>query len=135
VQGLDGQEGRFTEMKHRHMTLKVLAVAAGACGITLTGATLPAGAVIHEQVAAYCSGGGHGVITNTGELEPPGIADPTNPKTFGRPVIANGVVDPSTLTITDRPAAKFPAGTSVFDANVGTTSPDHPSANCAALQP
>ena len=114
-------------------TLKVLVVAASACGITLV-ATLPAGAVIHEQVAAYCSGGGHGVITETGELEPPGIADPTQ-RNFAQPVIANGVVDVATLTITDRPAAKFPAGTSVFDANVATTSPDHPSTNCSALRP
>jgi hypothetical protein len=49
--------------------------------------------------------------------------------------VHNGVVDLATLTITDDPAAKFPAGTSVFDANVGTTSPDHPSTNCRALQP
>jgi hypothetical protein len=94
----------------------------------------PAGAVIHEQVAAYCSGGGHGAITASGELEPPGISDFTRPN-FARPVVANGVVDLDTLTITDHPAAKFPEGTSVFDANVGTTAPDHPSANCNALQP
>ena len=40
-----------------------------------------------------------------------------------------------TLTITDHPAAKFPEGTSVFDANVGATTPDHPSSHCAALRP
>ena len=94
----------------------------------------PAGAVIHEQVAAYCSGGGHGTITDTGELEPPGIAD-FNKSNFAAPVVHNGVVDLGTLTITDDPAAKFPAGTSVFDANVGTTAPDHPSDHCNALQP
>ena len=115
-------------------TLKLLAVAAAACGVTVVVTPLPASAVIHEQVAAYCSGGGHGVITDTGELEPPGISDMTK-RNFGQPVIANGVVDPNTLTITDRPSAKFPAGTSVFDANVGTTTPDHPSTHCAALQP
>ena len=113
--------------------LRMLAATTGACSVTLALAALPAGAVIHEQVAAYCSGGGHGVITSTGELEPPGIADMSK-SNFARPVTANGVVD-DTLTITDHPAAKFPAGTSVFDANVGTTAPDHPSANCAALQP
>jgi hypothetical protein len=115
-------------------SLKVLVLATGACCATLSVATLPAGAVIHEQVAAYCSGGGHGAITDTGELEPPGIVDPTE-RNFARPVIANGVVDVGTLTITDHPAAKFPAGTSVFDANVGTTTPDHASTNCRALQP
>ena len=115
-------------------TLKILAIAMTACGSALTAGALPAGAVIHEQVAAYCSGGGHGKITASGELEPPGIADPAE-RNFGQPVIANGVVDPNTLTITDRPSAKFPAGTSVFDANVGATTPDHPSTNCRALQP
>jgi hypothetical protein len=114
--------------------LKVLVAVAGACCATLSMAALPAGAVIHEQVAAYCSGGGHGAITGTGELEPPGIVDPTE-QNFARPVIANGVVDVETLTITDHPAAKFPAGTSVFEANVGTTRPDHASTNCRALRP
>ena len=63
-----------------------------------------------------------------------GIADPTK-KNFASPVVHNGVVDLATLTITDSPQAKFPEGTSVFDANVGTTDPDHPSTNCKALQP
>jgi len=108
----------------------------GACtvAVLVTLTATPSGAVIHEQVAAYCSGGGHGVITATAELEPPGIADPTK-QNFARPVVANGVVDPATLTITDRPPAKFPAGTSVFDANVATTTPVHPSTNCRALNP
>ena len=114
--------------------LAVLGVAVGAIA-ALVGLTAgPASAVIHEQVAAYCSGGGHGVITDTGELEPPGIADFTR-SNFAAPVVHNGVVDPATLTITDHPAAKFPAGTSVFDANVGTTTPDHASTNCNALTP
>ncbi len=102
--------------------------------VVLTVGVGPAGAVIHEQVAAYCSGGGHGVITATAELEPPGIADPTQ-SNFAAPVVHNGVVDVNTLTITDRPPAKFPAGTSVLDANVGATTPDHPSTHCQALQP
>ena len=113
--------------------VRVAVAMVGACAITLAVAAFPAGAVIHEQVAAYCSGGGHGAITAAGELEPSGIADPTK-SNFARPVVANGVVDVSTLTITDHPAAKFPAGTSVFDATVGVTDPDHPSANCKALR-
>lgn len=104
---------------------------ATAIGLSVTSST--AGAIIHEQVAAYCSGGGHGAITETGELEPPGIGDPSR-SNFAAPVVHNGVVDIGTLTITDHPAAKFPAGTTVFDANVDTTEPDHPSANCAALR-
>jgi hypothetical protein len=113
---------------------KVAVASAFGGAVVLMAGVSPAGAVIHEQVAAYCSGGGHGVITASGELEPPGIADPTKGN-FAAPVVHNGVVDVSTLTITDHPAAKFPAGTSVFDANVGVTAPDHPSTNCRALQP
>ena len=113
--------------------VRLSAATVGACAITLAVAAFPAGAVIHEQVAAYCSGGGHGAISAAGELEPRGIADPTK-KNFASPVVHNGVVDLATLTITDNPAAKFPAGTSVFDALVGVTAPDHPSANCKALR-
>jgi hypothetical protein len=113
--------------------MRVLIIVGVTAVVSVLASSGPAAAVIHEQVAAYCSGGGHGIITSSGELEPPGIADPTK-QNFARPVIANGVVDPATLQITDHPAAKFPAGTSVFDANVGTTDPDHPSAHCAALQ-
>jgi hypothetical protein len=113
---------------------KVAVASAFGGAVVLMAGVSPAGAVIHEQVAAYCSGGGHGTITASGELEPPGIADPTQ-SNFAAPVVHNGVVDIATLTITDHPAAKFPAGTSVFDANVGTTAPDHPSTNCRALQP
>ena len=104
-----------------------------ATAIVLTVTSGSAGAIIHEQVGAYCSGGGHGVISEAGELEPPGIGDPSR-RNFAAPVVHNGVVDLGTLRITDHPAAKFPAGTSVFDANVDTTDPDHPSANCAALR-
>jgi hypothetical protein len=85
----------------------------------------PAHAVIHEIVAAYCSGGDHGIITASGELEPPPIADPSK-ETFARPVIASGAVDLGSLTVTDKPNAKFPEGTSVFAAVAGTS--DHPSA-------
>ena len=115
-------------------TTLVLAAASAATAIMLTMTAGTAGAVIHEQVAAYCSGGDHGTISATGELEPPGIADPTK-KNFASPVVHDGVVDLATLTVTDAGPAKFPAGTSVFDANVGTTTPDHPSTHCAALQP
>jgi hypothetical protein len=115
-------------------TTVMFAAASAATAIMLTMTAGTAGAVIHEQVAAYCSGGGHGTITASSELEPPGIADPTK-KNFASPVVHNGVVDLNTLTITDSPQAKFPEGTSVFDANIGATTPDHPSTNCKALQP
>jgi hypothetical protein len=114
---------------------RALAVAVAAVGSGIAVMTpAPAGAVIHEIVAAYCSGGGHGTITESGELEPPGISD-FNKKNFAAPVVHNGAVDLGTLTITDHRAAKFPAGTSVFDANVETTAPSHASSNCRALRP
>lgn len=113
------------------LTRAVAVVLAVASGMLLLGPP-PAGAVIHEIVSAYCSGGDHGVITASGELEPPGIAD-FSKKNFAAPVVHNGAVDLNTFTITDHPSAKFPAGTSVFEANVETTEPAHPSRNCAAL--
>jgi hypothetical protein len=85
-------------------------------------------AVVHETVAAYCSGGGHGAIDENGFLEPPGLSD-QDKKNFARPVIANGTVEGEfpNILITDKPAAKFEAGTNaVFDLNSETV--DHPSA-------
>lgn len=92
----------------------------------------PAQAAIHEQVAAYCSGGGHGAINDGGFLEPPGITDPTETN-FAQPVLSNGVVEITATgpVVTDAPAAKYPAGSSPF----ALPAPDHPSTNCNALQP
>jgi hypothetical protein len=91
----------------------------------------PARAAIHEQVAAYCSGGGHGSIDEDGFLEPPGITDPTE-KNFAQPVLSNGVVVITATgpVVTDDPAAKFPEGSSPF----ALPAPDHPSTHCAALR-
>ena len=122
----------------KRTTLLVSATSA-ATAIMLTMTPGTAGAVIHEQVAAYCSGGGHGAINDLGELEPPGISDMTK-KNFASPVLHNGVVVFDAVTglpvVSDRQPAKFPAGTSaITGANVETTDPDHPSAHCNALQP
>ena len=54
----------------KRTTLLVSATSA-ATAIMLTMTTGTAGAVIHEQVAAYCSGGGHGAINDLGELASP----------------------------------------------------------------
>lgn len=91
----------------------------------------PARAAIHEQVATYCSGGGHGAIDEDGFLEPPGITDPTE-KNFAQPVLSNGVVVITATgpVVTDDPAAKYPEGSSPF----ALPAPDHPSTHCAALQ-
>ena len=107
-------------------------VAIVAMALLLTALASPAWAAIHEQVAAYCSGGGVGAINDDGFLEPPGITDPTK-KNFAQPVLSNGVVviTESGPVVTDHPAAKYPAGSSPF----ALPAPDHPSSNCKALQP
>ncbi len=53
-----------------------------AAGLALLVNAVPAQAVVHEIVAAWCSGQ---------ELEPPGLSDPAKPS-FARPVNANGFV-------------------------------------------
>lgn len=93
----------------------------------------PAFAVIHEQVAAYCSGGGHGAINASGFLVPPGISDFTK-KNFAQPVLSNGVVAivGGLPVVQDHPAAKYPAGSIAF----ALPAPDHPSAaHCKAMRP
>ena len=107
-------------------------VFAGTIFVVAAGFASPAGGAIHEQVAAYCSGGGHGVISDAGFLEPPGITDPTK-RNFAQPVLSNGVVEITGTgpVVTDAPASKFPAGSSPF----ALPAPDHPSTHCAALQP
>jgi hypothetical protein len=91
----------------------------------------PAHGMIHEMVAAYCSGGGHGAIGADGFLEPPGISD-FSKQNFAQPVESNGVV--AFPLITDAPAAKFPEGSNIF--TITPSDSDHPSAqNCKALNP
>ncbi len=66
---------------------------------------MPAEAAIHEMVAAACNG--------KGELEPPGIVDPSKPS-FLKSLLATGIITlvpgPGTLTIIfnlDHPASKY----------------------------
>ena len=82
-------------------------------------------ATIHEIAAAYCSGGDVGVIEESGELEAPGVDNPESPA-FAKPVISSGAVDPATLSVTDKPNAKFVKGTTLATWGAGTV--DHPSA-------
>ena len=111
--------------------MRRLAFVIGTCFLVLGVLVAPAQAAIHEQVAAYCSGGGHGAIDDAGHLEPPGITDPTEGN-FAQPVLSNGVVDigPTGPVVTDHPAAKYPAGSSPF----ALPAPVHPSTHCSALR-
>lgn len=112
--------------------MRRIAVLAGMVLLLLAALASPAQAVIHEQVAAYCSGGGHGAINEAGFLVPPGISDSTE-ENFAQPVLSNGVVEITATgpVVTDAPAAKFPEGSSPF----ALPAPDHPSTHCDALQP
>jgi hypothetical protein len=100
----------------------VHALLTGAALTLLAATPMSSSAVIHEIVAAYCSGGGTGAIDEHGELVPPGLI---SEQAFARPVIASGAVGPG-LLITDKPNTKFPAGTSVFAAVPSAS--NHPSA-------
>jgi hypothetical protein len=103
---------------------------------------LPANAAIHEMVAAFCSGGGVGVIDANGFLEPPGVTDRSK-SNFAQPSLSSGAVvrTPTGPVIGTSPAAKFPVGTSVLGpspslAADGPSLSDHPSAeHCAAMNP
>jgi hypothetical protein len=79
-------------------------VTLAAAGVTVGVWASPSQAVVHEIVAQWCAG--------HGELEPPGLSDPTE-SNFARPVNANGFV-----------------GEPVFDADLGgllvTFNYDHP---------
>ena len=111
--------------------MRRLAYVIGTCCVALCVLATPAHAAIHEQVAAYCSGGGHGAIDDAGFLEPPGITDPTEGN-FAQPVFSNGVVEigPTGPVVTDHPAAKYPAGSSPL----ALPAPVHPSTHCTALR-
>ena len=64
--------------------MKAMLVAAIVAVALVAGALAqPAPAVIHEIYAAWCAG--------KGEIEPPGISDPSK-KNFAAPVMAGGVV-------------------------------------------
>ena len=97
-----------------------------------------ADAAIHEIVAAYCSGGGVGVISDDGFLEAPGISDPTE-SNFAKPVFASGATTApdadGIVHISGKPNAKFPEGTEVVDlipppptSLLQVSEADHPSA-------
>jgi hypothetical protein len=118
------------EGKGRYFMRRLIVVFAAL--LVMLALAVPALSAIHEQVAAYCSGGGHGAIDADGFLEPPGISDFTK-KNFAQPVLSNGVVAEvgGLPVVQDHPAAKYPAGSIAF----ALPDPVHPSTHCAALQP
>ena len=95
---------------------------------------LPAGAVVDEQVGAWC--GNPAKVGANGGLAPPGISDMTK-SNFAKPVSVNGVVEvggggPINRMIGDSPAAKFEAGTVLF---IGVEDLDAPLEHCKKLSP
>lgn len=58
------------------------ALAVATAGTALLVFAMPSGAVVHEIVGQWCSG--------QGELEPPGLFDPTK-KNFAQPLFASGI--------------------------------------------
>ncbi len=97
-------------MKRVLVLLAVLCITAGGPWVATASAT------VHEIVAAYCSGGGVGVIDSNGFLAPPGVTGGSNADNFAKPVIASGAVTGTfpNITITDMPNAKYAEGTNVF---------------------
>ncbi len=112
--------------------MKRIALLAGILPLLMT-ASLPANAAVHEIVAAYCSGGGHGAIDQAGFLRAPGVSGGGGGKSFAAPVLNSGVVVvDGGVNVTDHPAAKYQEGDDPFDLG----DPDHPSADhCANLLP
>lgn len=118
------------------MVLRLSLFVAGVLVLTLAAhvGSRTSEAAIHEIVAAYCSGGDVGVINESGYLEPPPIEDmagttPSEGRAFAKPVISSGAVDVTAgppPEVTDKPNAKFVAGTSVTD--ITAANADHPSA-------
>jgi hypothetical protein len=90
-----------------------------------------ASATVHEIVAAYCSGGGVGVISASGFLFPPGVTGGSNANAgnFAKPVEASGAVEGTfpNLTVTSKPNAKFAEGTNPLT-GLSEATADHPSA-------
>ena len=139
--GIQNNPRRGTDQMRRVFITAALAVT------LLALAALPANAVIHEQVAAYCSGGDVGVIDGGGNLEPSALNDMTSPA-FAAPVLNNGVVvitsgDPDAEIGTKKnsdplvvhPASKYPVGTDVLinGAPQDLGDPVHNSTHCPAV--
>jgi hypothetical protein len=123
---------------------RIAAFLGGSALAALLGVPSATNATIHEIVAAYCSGGGHGAIEASGFLEPRGVSDPTK-RNFAQPVVSNGAAvvlqgPPNVLAVIgDSPAAKFPEGTIIVDVANATflqvSQANHPSAeNCRNLR-
>jgi hypothetical protein len=115
------------------MRVFALGVTVALLSLSATLTARPADAVIHEIVAAYCSGGDHGAIEGW-ELEPPGLTDPEK-NSFAKPVLASGAVEVTfpEARITDKPNNKFEEGTLAAnlitgDSDLSAATNDHPSA-------
>ena len=106
-----------------------LVVVAAAIGY----ASAPAGAVIHEIVAAYCSVGDVGAIEGNA-LEPPALSDFSSPA-FAKPVLASGAVSSDTFTTTDKRNLKVVEGLFAPTFELNSTTIEHESEHCKAMRP
>ena len=93
------------DQRKKYLDSAVRSVLAGVAIAVLMAAPMTANATVHELTAVACSG--------VADRHPPGISDDTK-KNFAKPVLVTGVVLVPTLVIGSSPAAKYPAGTSVF---------------------
>ncbi len=125
-------------------TPRIAAFLTGSALAALLAAPSATNATIHEIVAAYCSGPGHGAIGDDGFLEPKGVSDPLK-RNFAQPVRSNGAAvilspPPNVLAVIgSSPAAKFPEGTVIVDVATETflqvSQANHPSAeHCKNLR-
>ena len=115
-------------MKRAVFTLASLVLAFAATMVS----TVPADAAVHELAAAYCSGGGVGVIDSNGFLEAPGVNGGSQANNFAQPVLSSGVVVGTfpNLTIGSSPAAKYAQGTNVLTGLNASTATNPSAANC-----
>jgi hypothetical protein len=119
-------------------TKRFLTAIAGGFVAALAVMPMHADATIHEIVAAFCSGGGVGVISDDGHLAAPGVSDPTKGN-FAQPVVATQStvtvsIGPLKILIADSNAAKYPEGTTVIDLGSFTfllvSESDHSATHC-----
>lgn len=101
--------------------------------VAFWGLSSPAAATVHEITASYCSGGSVGNFNGLA-VDPPGLHN-FGTTAFARPVLASGAVSGTTFTTTSHPNLKVREGLFAPAIVLSTTTVDHPSEACKAMQP